>query len=373
MINKIYAWIRQNLVTSKRNNNVSSDSRDIQGILIHENSNFKIIRSKDYNYNFNKKTGFFVRWGRTLKEDSVMAPFNEILDIEVTDICKGPGGIPCSFCYKSNSPNNKSNMSFEMFKTIIDKMKEHNIINQLAFGADAQAESNPDLWKMAKYSRDNGIIPNITVADISDNVADKLVNVMGAVAVSRYSNKNYCYNSVKKLVDRGMKQCNIHQLVAVETFDQIKETFIDYKTDARLKGLNAIILLSLKKKGRGENYNSLSNEQFKEIINLSFEHSIPVGMDSCSCHKFLSAIKDRKDYEKLVTFTEPCESSLMSFYINSIGQGFPCSFSEGVGDWKEGLDVVKSKNFNAIWFNSKLAKFRDKLLSLERQCPLYSV
>jgi MoaA/NifB/PqqE/SkfB family radical SAM enzyme len=355
---------------------------------VKENSNVKLVRSENYNYNFNKNTGYFERWGKLKKDDPQFAFANEILDIEITDICAGPRRscdktgdtgytykrVPCEFCYKSNTPNNKKNMSLDNFKIILDKMKVHNIINQLAFGADAQAESNPDLWAMADYARANGVIPNITVADISDEVADKLVKVMGAVAVSRYADKSVCYDSVKKLADRGLKQVNIHQLVCVETLDQVKETFRDSKTDERLKGLNAIVMLSLKKKGRGVGYNSLSQEQFKELVDLAFDSHISIGFDSCGCGKFLLSIKGRPDYKELEMLTEPCESGIFSSYIDVNGNFFPCSFAEGTENWKDGLDVIHCENFvKDIWNHPRVIEFRNTLLKCGRNCPLYNV
>ena len=235
-----------------------------------ETKDTKIFRSSDYNYNFNKKTGFFARWGKTKEDDPLYGPSPEIADIEITTKCMGVGGKLCPFCYKSNTPNGK-NMSFDTFKKMIDKFptypqklimiivdsqygfgyspeaiiktkegpkkvkdikkgdildiykKElaHNpqivtairtkkkdvpFLTQVAFGADSRAESNPDLWKMMDYCREKGIIPNITVAEITDETADKLVSKCGAVAVSRYDDKNICYDAVQKLNKAILRQ-----------------------------------------------------------------------------------------------------------------------------------------------------------------------
>jgi hypothetical protein len=143
-------------------------------------------------------------------------------------------------------------MSFETFKAVLDKFPK--VLTQIAIGADSHATSNPDLWKMMEYSRSIGITPNITVADISDETADLLIKYCGATAVSRYTNKDLCYDSVKRLTDRGMKQCNIHMLVSLETEDMVWETLKDRLVDPRLEKLNAIVLLSLKKKRQGQEF-----------------------------------------------------------------------------------------------------------------------
>lgn len=331
-----------------------------------------------YRYHFNDVTGYFVRMGKTLaaKDDPIMAPVPEILDLEVTDICFGPGGTAtkpnvCKFCYKSNTPKG-NNMSYETFRTIIDKMPW---LTQIAFGADAQGTANPDLFAMMAYARSKGIIPNITVADCDDRVASMLARLAGAVAVSRYEDKNYCYNSIKRLTDYGLKQVNIHILASAQSYDQIIETFNDYLSkESRLSGLNAIVLLNLKRKGRGVGYSRMSDEQFNHIVTFALENNIPLGFDSCGAHRFLNAIKGRNDASQLETYVEPCESGLFSSYLNLKGEFFPCSFSENTPKWQTGLDVVNCTDFvEDIWHHPRTIEFRNMLLNNNRNCPIYEV
>jgi len=349
-----------------------------QKYILMDSDKTKVVISKDYNYIFNKTNGDFKRWGKNYEDDPTYSPIGgEILDIEVTTICRGINGVLCKFCYKSNTPNGK-NMSFDTFKTIMDKMGKQ--LTQIAFGADSEATSNPELFKMADYCRSIGVVPNITVANVSDEIADKLANVMGAVAVSRYSDKNVCYNSIKKLTDRGMTQCNMHFMISEETYDSCMETLSDIKNDDRLSKLNAIVLLSLKKKGRGVGYNKLSSEKYNNIVKYCMDNDIRFGMDSCGAKKFLDSVKDHPNYENFKIVCEPCESTAFSQYIDVDAKYFPCSFCEGADDWDEGIDVVKCDNFlKDIWYNDRVKKFRHKLTNncnnchKARECPIYDV
>lgn len=88
-----------------------SIKRTIGDAIQIEDENVKIVRSKEYNYNFDKNTGFFVRWGKTKEDDPIIAPFPEILDIEVSEVCNGvpdKNGIekPCHFCSPKNTKVN---------------------------------------------------------------------------------------------------------------------------------------------------------------------------------------------------------------------------------------------------------------------------
>ena len=337
----------------------------------------KVVIGEDYNFTFNKSNGEFKRWGRTYEDDPEFSPIGpEILDIEITTSCNGINGKLCPFCYKSNTPNGK-NMSFDTFRKILDSFPL--TLTQIAFGADSEAKSNPDLWKMANYARNKGIIPNITVANIDDVTADKLVDVVGACAVSRYADENVCYDSVKRLTDRGLKQTNIHYMICEESYKDCLRTLNDICTDPRLDKLNAIVFLSLKKKGRGVKFTPLSQEKYANLVNFCLYNHINFGMDSCGAAKFINTVKDHPNIKQFLTVCEPCESSLYSSYISVDGIYYPCSFCNGCKGWEEGIDVKNVDNFLDVWYNDRVKKFRETLCSNThnefkiRECPIFTV
>ena len=349
--------------------------------LIRENDSIKTCNGEGYNYTFNKKNGFFARYGNKKEDDPDFSPVScEIADIEITTSCSGvpnKNGIksPCNFCYKSNTANGKY-MTLGTFKKIFDNIKKGGTITQIAFGVDSECKSNPEWFEIFKYAKDNGVIPNVTVANIDDETADKLASICGAVAVSRYDNKDICYNTVKKLTDRGLAQVNIHHLASMESYDNLIETLSDSKTDPRLAKLNAIVILSLKKCGRGVNLNSLPQEKFSGIITYAFENDIRIGFDSCSCHKFLSSISNLKEElrKRLELVSEPCESTLFSIYIDVDGKVHPCSFCENIEGWEDGIDVTIPLNFiKEVWYHPKVVTFRNMLIKNKRACPIYKV
>lgn len=354
---------------------------------IKETETQKFVRSKSYNYNFDKKTGHFVRWGKTIEDDPIMAPFPEILDIEVEERCNGVPGLngvesPCRFCYKSNTKNGRT-MTFETFKkvfakTILDEQKKLSFLTQIAFGADAGAKYNTELFDMMNHVRSYGVIPNITVANIDDETADKLAATCGAVAVSVYENKNIAYESIHKLTSRGMKQVNIHVMLSEETKDRVRMVMEDYLTDPRLKDLNAIVILSLKKKGRGEKFSSTSHNTFKELVDFAMSQNIPIGFDSCSYAKFDNAVKNYPNYKDLITLSENCESTRFSMYINVEGKFYSCSFCEESPSFPNGIDVVNCNDFmKDVWMHSDTIKWRknaiDKMNAGDLSCPVYEV
>lgn len=339
-----------------------------------ETATEKILRSKSANYNFSKVNGDMITWGNKFEDEvlfSEVGPF--ILDLEVTTICNHE----CNFCYKQNSKIGK-NMSLENFKKILDKVNSTKVLTQIAIGADSNLKSNPEVFDMMEYARDSGVIPNVTVANISEDVADKLSKVCGAVAISRYSKKDECYDSVKRLTDRELKQTNIHMLLSKETTDQVWKLLNDVKTDKRLEKLNAIVFLTLKKKGRGVNHNILEKEEYEKIVNYCLENNIQIGFDSCGVGKFLESVKEHPSYEKYLTMVQPCESTRESFYIDVDGKAFPCSFCPNTDSFSEGLDVLNCENFvDDIWNNPRTIQWRENLLNQRTSgnfnCPVFEV
>ena len=76
------------------------------------NDRFKIFRSKDYNFNFDLRSGLFQRWGETEEDDPSWSPYGpEIADIEITTSCFGIKNKVCNFCSPAgtliNTPHGK--------------------------------------------------------------------------------------------------------------------------------------------------------------------------------------------------------------------------------------------------------------------------
>jgi MoaA/NifB/PqqE/SkfB family radical SAM enzyme len=344
-----------------------------------ESDTVKTCTGPGYSYHFNKVTGHFARWGDTLEEDPTWAPPGpEILDIEITDKCRGVRDldgvrIPCGFCYKSNGPGGRNHMTLDTFKVVLSKMGSQ--LTQMALGVDAECTANPDTFAIMRHARDLGVIPNVTVADITPETADALADLCGAVAVSFYPerDKNRCYDTVKLLTDRGMKQTNVHCLLSSDRFPAILELLNDRVTDPRLAGLNAIVFLSLKKKGRGVRYERLGFDRFKEILDVCFRLGIAFGFDSCSFPLFERSIRGRPDYDRLMGVAEPCESGVFSSYIDVTGRYFPCSFYAGTPGWEEGIDVLACDSFLDVWNSERVVKERKRLLDGCRACPIYDI
>lgn len=331
--------------------------------------NIKSFRSDSFNYNFNMKNGTYISWGKTMNDDPDYCEYGPtILDIEVTERCDGIGERgPCNFCYKANSLNRGRVMSFETFKQVFDKLPK--TVTQVAFGADAKCETCPDIFKMMEYCRENDVVPNITVADVSRETAWKLSKYVGAVSVSWYGDWEIFLDSIKNLFFAGIRQINIHNMVSEQTLNQTWELLEN--RDQWENYINAVVFLSLKKCGRAKKgFDILSIDKYNEIIKYCLDNDIAFGSDSCGCHKIENLLKEHNRYD-LLKYIEPCESSCFSFYCNAAGVFYPCSFNEVK---KYGIDSKDVNDFiQDVWNNEKTKEFRKKLLACGRKCPTFEV
>ena len=343
-------------------------------VVIKENAESKVLESEHYNFIFNKQSGFFARWGKTKEEDPVMSPFGpEIADIEISTNCCGPKGIPCTFCYKANTATGER-MSIENYNKILGLLPK--TMTQVALGI---GDLFPELSDFVKTTRDNGYVPNITTNGRDIDIILNEQTEFGAISVSNYD-KDVTYDAVQKLIDyykfRGIdKQVNIHQLYSNETYDQCWEVAKDFGADPRLKGLNAIVFLFLKEKGRAKKgFTPITDfDKTQKLFAYLMENKIPFGNDSCGCGQVVKYFNTTNQNE-YVQYCEPCESSLFSIYINVKGEAFPCSFIEGTQGWERGIDMLQVTNFQKdVWYDPRMVTFRTRLLHNKRNCPVYKI
>jgi len=343
-----------------------------------ENERVKAVKSGVYNFIFDKRTGLHMRWGRDADDDPEFGPVGpEILDLEIS-----VNGCPnmCPWCYKGNTNEKPTNMTFETFKKIVDKMPP--CLTQIAFGITG-VQTNPDFIRMLKYCYETGIVPNFTLSgiDLTDEIAKEIVRYIGAVAVSAYSHmKDLCYDTIRKFLDLGVKQTNMHLLVSAENLSFVYEVLDDIKKDERLRGLNAVVLLGYKPKGPGkDDFHPAAYSDFEAIVRYALKNDIPIGFDSCSAPKFERYVRENitepKRVAAMLSMSESCESSLFSSYINVKGEFWNCSFCEGE-DWVEPVNVLEAEDFlRDVWYSPQVVAFRKKLLATTvdgtRSCPAF--
>jgi hypothetical protein len=173
-----------------------------------------------------------------------------------------------------------------------------------------------------------------------------------------------------------MKQVNIHHVLARETLENAYQVLRDINADSSLKGLNALVFLSLKRKGRALNSNvhQLTSDEFTGLIRTALSMNISIGFDSCAFPKFSEAIEGLPNREKLLMMAEGCESfGRFSLYVNVDGQCFPCSFCEHETGWETGFDLLTADFMPDVWNSREFENGRKALAKTGGACPVFEI
>jgi radical SAM protein with 4Fe4S-binding SPASM domain len=249
--------------------------------------------------------------------------------------------------------------------------------------------TNPDMFRMFEYARQNMIVPNYTThgLDVDAEVVRETARLCGAVAVS-VVNPEATGEAVRLFTQAGMRQVNVHFMLSEERFDEAIHFLEGLKTDPRYNLLNAVVFLQYKSKGRTPDaFHAISSvEKYRQLVNTALNKHVGFGFDSCSAPMFLKAMEGTPDFRRYLTLAEPCESALFSSYINCKGDFYPCSFMEGANGWRSGVNVLQARDFlHDVWTHDRIIRWRSDLLASSsgctscelrkhcRSCPEYSV
>ena len=72
--------------------------------MLNDTKTYKHIHSVNFNHVLDKRNGLSLTWGKNKKDDPNFCPFGPLIaDIEITTICNGPEGTPCSFCFPGDT------------------------------------------------------------------------------------------------------------------------------------------------------------------------------------------------------------------------------------------------------------------------------
>ena len=319
---------------------------------------------------FNKTTGFNVRMGKTVDDDPSWCPLGpEILDCEISiNGCPRVGGASCKFCYKNNTDKPATNMTLENFKKIVNKFPAN--LSQIALGITG-VQTNPDFIEMLRWLREvKGIVPNYTLsgADLNDEIFEATLKYCGRVAVSVYeTDKNLCYNTIKRFNERSPNFCNMHLILSDYNLNFVNEVLDDIES-GKVEGLRNIVFLRCKPVGRASKLPcTLSFETLDKVIQRCEKIGIGYGFDSCSCGVVQDYFRECGK-PHLIKYCEPCEGFKLSFYISALGEGCLCSFCEHVQGFPRFNFLADDFNFHKFWIEDG-QKFRN--MDTASHCPCF--
>lgn len=325
---------------------------------------------------FNPQNGFRVR-STILDSDKepLQRDFPELIDIGIMGECHIANENICTKagidCYQSAQKIRKSNMALIDYKKIIKQCKNKTF--QVALGGAGDPNKHENIEDILKYTRECGIVPNITTTGIhiTDREIELIKKYCGAVAVSFYSRlvffENYPKESnldtlqaIDKLTTAGCS-VNIHYVISKNTID---EAIYRLNNDLFPKGINAIIFILYKPVGLGKNEKVLTHRDMKllELLDIVQKNTFrfKIGFDTC-CTPLL--VKHSSHIS--ISSIDFCEAARFSMYIDCECFAYPCSFD--CYNKKYRLSA-KSMMIKYIWDSNIFEAFRIKQLNSCPQC-----
>ena len=297
--------------------------------------------SRDYNFIADARTGFTFRWGRTEDENPRVAPWPELVDISITNRChKG-----CPGCYRDSRPDG-SDMTQADWELTLNSLisPAWGPVFQVAFGG-GEPTLHPALPRMMADCRSQGIVPNYTTngSHLSEEVLEATARFAGAVAVSWHGGggQSETLNAVRQFKEAQVEKVNIHFLLSNSTFAEALAILSD-KSDWALDGVNAIVFLTAKPKGRCPSSEVLdyTAPAFAEFLALLHNPQCQtnLGIDPCLAPALIQHTDaDLRDLDT-------CEGAFFSLFIDEQLNVKPCSFADDSFTYS-----LRSYSLDTIW------------------------
>lgn len=304
-----------------------------------------------YNFYGNTETGLTLRWGKTEEENPVRAPWPELADISISNHCtKG-----CDFCYRG-STDNHSFMSLHDYEYVLDSLTspEYGSVFQVALGGGEPLE-HPDFPEILRATKRRGIVANFTTNGelIDRSLANMLEDEVGAVALSVNRMSDFPREKAALLIQAGIK-VNIHFVLDNESIADAL-TLLEGKYNELLSGINAVIFLTYKPKGRAPSSRCLNmgDERFTRFIQRIGRNrcAVKIGFDAC----FVPVLMRHTPVD--VDYIDSCECGFFSVYIDENMNVSPCSFANN----NRFTFSLLTHSMDSIW-NSRFEAYRREMV-----------
>jgi radical SAM protein with 4Fe4S-binding SPASM domain len=250
--------------------------------------------------------------------------------------------VGCPHCYMDAGQQDKGELDTASFKQALDILAQMKVFH-IALGG-GEALERPDLFEIAEYAREKGLVPNLTTsgAKINADIAKKM-KVFGQVNISLdgvgqtygvFRDKDMfsvADSAIDCLIKAGVPT-GINCVVGRDNFDNIAALF-EY---AAKKQINEIEFLRLKPSGRGmEKYlqqrtTHQQNTSLTPLLaELSEKHKITAKIDCSFIPMFCYHNPPLEMLDAMATYG--CEAGNVLLGIRSNGAVSGCSFMKSSG------------------------------------------
>jgi len=305
------------------------------GIIASENPPFLAFVDRDYMRSLGLAESAL--WEEEENSVGVLSAPTEV-HFAITNRCSAG----CPHCYMEAGPKDRGELDTESLKRALDILAQMKVFHVALGGGEALERA--DLFEIALYARDKGLVPNLTVSGVGMTLAiAEQMKAFGQVNVSvdavgaRYG--VFRGKDMFETADRALDMLiaagvptGINCVVGRENFDTLGELF-EY---AGGKKLNEIEFLRFKPSGRAARIYAEKRTTHEQNIalapmlaELSARHEIAAKIDCSFIPMFCYHNPPLELLEKTATYG--CEAGNVLLGIRSNGLVSGCSFLKGSG------------------------------------------
>ncbi|KNY30212.1 radical SAM/SPASM domain-containing protein [Pseudobacteroides cellulosolvens] len=311
------------------------------GIIFSENPGFTAFINNKYA----DKLGI-PKYEHPLNSNILSSPMD--VHMSLTNKCN----LLCKGCYAINTHSQESEMDYSLAKSIIDNLSNLNVFTISLGGGEPFLY--PNLFNLARYIRENNIVPNITTNGLEiTKINSNQCNVFGNIHLSIHSIDELTrLEKTIKILQQESIIPGINLLITNEIYHNIEYVF---RWASKLN-LVKILFLKFKITNNNAEYKNMEITSLKEknlypiIVRLSQKYNI-MPMIDCSLFPSISKHKVRKKDLEYYDING-CKGGIYYIAIDVHGNFKPCSF------WNETFGIATSLNYDEWLNNSALNEFR---------------
>ena len=249
----------------------------------------------------------------------------------------------CAHCYMDGGDEDREELDTDSFKSALDILADMKVFHIALGGGEAMERA--DLFEIAAYARQKGLVPNLTVSGlhIDPGIANRMKKLFGQVNISMDGvDTDYAVyrgndrfpaadRAIDCLVEAGVST-GINCVVGRMNFDNLENLF----RYAGSKKLNEIEFLRLKPSGRGKDLYLESRTTFEQNIKLipmlakySSRYKVTAKIDCSFVPMYCYHQPPVEVLEGMATYG--CEAGNVLLGVRSDGSVSGCSFLDSAG------------------------------------------
>ncbi len=279
----------------------------------------------------------------------------------------------CLGCYKDSQPSECAELSTDALKASLKSLRDLGVFHVALGGGEAFTRS--DLHEIVLYSREIGLVPNLTTNGLSIGKHEiEICKLMGQVNIScdavgkdfSVNGRNGSFEQIENAI-RALKHAavsvGINCVVSRNNF-YFLEKIVEF---AAREGLNEVEFLKIKPSGRAKQWyaaNALTQEMIRAFYPMLMRFNRPDSLELKIDCSFVPAVlyhkPEKSDLEKCAV--SGCDAGNMLLSVKSDGVFAGCSFVDN-------SDNDQVSKIGEQWSASRhLNRFRQLVASAQKPC-----